>query len=512
MKHVAGRRALRRGIALPLSAGLALLALPAGPASASSVDVATVDVGGSPQSVAVSPDGSHVYVATNLKVAVVDATTNTALTPISPTYAPTRVAVSPDGSVVYSTAQNDEALMLSNAQTGTTIKSITLDRFATPLAVVASPNGQRVYTGDFGTHSVTVVDALSQSKLTTIALGQSEYPRGLAISPDSSRLYVADDGSDAIAEIDTTTNTVLGLFPVGDRPFAVAVSPDGGRLYTANFGSRTVSVVDTSSKNVVATIPVGSMVRAVEVSPDGSRVFAANEGDNTVSVIDTKTNTVVETIATGDGPYALAMSPDGSRLYVANADAATISVVAFTPSKPTGVAATAGNAEVSATWTAPEYTGGQPITGYTATANPGGQTCQTAATTCTIKGLSNGTLYTVTVKATNSAGSSEASEPSNAVTPSAPSPVPGKATKLKAKATTSRVKTSWKAAPGATKYAVKMTGKNPKNRKVVKKMTTVKTRAVLKMKLRKRSQVKICVTPWNNSGAAKQICSVAKVK
>src|SRR5690606_3444723 len=211
-----------------------------------------------------------------------------------------------------------------------------------------------------------------------------------------------------------------------------------------------VSVVDTSSKNVVATIPVGSMVRAVEVSPDGSRVFAANEGDNTVSVIDTKTNTVVETIATGDGPYALAMSPDGSRLYVANADAAsapdttttavadpiatgdgpyalamspddsrlyvanadaaTISVVAFTPSTPTGVAATAGNAEVSATWTAPEYTGGQPITGYTATANPGGQTCQTAATTCTIKGLSNGTLYTVTVKATNSAGSSEASE------------------------------------------------------------------------------------------------------
>ena len=91
------------------------------------------------------------------------------------------------------------------------------------------------------------------------------------------------------------------------------------------------------------------------------------------------------------------------------------------PDAPTGVTASAGNGRVSVGWFAPASNGRSAITGYTATANPGGAKCSTAGTrACTIGSLRNGTAYTVTVTATNLIGTSLASAPSATVTPGTP--------------------------------------------------------------------------------------------
>ena len=86
------------------------------------------------------------------------------------------------------------------------------------------------------------------------------------------------------------------------------------------------------------------------------------------------------------------------------------------PAAPTGVAATPGNAQATISWTAPSWNGGSAITSYRATASPGGATCTTTSTGCTLTGLTNGTTYTVTVTATNTAGTGPAST-STTVTP-----------------------------------------------------------------------------------------------
>ena len=96
------------------------------------------------------------------------------------------------------------------------------------------------------------------------------------------------------------------------------------------------------------------------------------------------------------------------------------------PGAPTGVTATAGDTQVSLSWTAPSSNGGASITDYTIQySSNSGSTWTTfsrtasTATTATVTGLTNGTAYVFHVAAVNSVGTSSYSSNSSSVTPAA---------------------------------------------------------------------------------------------
>lgn len=88
------------------------------------------------------------------------------------------------------------------------------------------------------------------------------------------------------------------------------------------------------------------------------------------------------------------------------------------PVAPATVTAVGGNANATVSWNA-ATPNGEPISGYTITASPGGATKSVAGdqTSASVTGLTNGTPYTFTVRATNAVGHSADSSPSNVVTP-----------------------------------------------------------------------------------------------
>jgi len=96
---------------------------------------------------------------------------------------------------------------------------------------------------------------------------------------------------------------------------------------------------------------------------------------------------------------------------------------ATAPGAPTFVAAVAGNASVTLTWTAPPD-GGSPLTSYTVTPYADGVAGTPTVVTgtpptpsATMSGLSNAVPYTFTVSAANAVGSGPVSQPSNTVGP-----------------------------------------------------------------------------------------------
>ena len=90
------------------------------------------------------------------------------------------------------------------------------------------------------------------------------------------------------------------------------------------------------------------------------------------------------------------------------------------PDAPTDVTATAGNAQATVSFCPPALNGGSVIYAYTVTSSPGGITASGLSSPITMTGLTNGTAYTFTVKATNVVGIGPASAASNSVTPTAP--------------------------------------------------------------------------------------------
>lgn len=97
------------------------------------------------------------------------------------------------------------------------------------------------------------------------------------------------------------------------------------------------------------------------------------------------------------------------------------------PNAPTIGTATAGNAQLSVTFTAPSNVGGSAITSYLAAARKTSDGTLTnasgAASPTVVTGLTNGDAYTATVVASNSYGSSVPSAASTSATPSSSPPI-----------------------------------------------------------------------------------------
>lgn len=179
-----------------------------------------------------------------------------------------------------------------------------------------------------------------------------------------------------------------------------AITPKGNQTITfsnpgaQNFGTTpTLSATSTSGLPVTFTSSTGGVCT---ITAGGALTFV------------TAGSCTIDADQAGNGTWNAAATV--SRTFTVNA---------IVPGAPTIGTATAGDTLASVTFAAPASTGGASITGYTATASPGGATGTAAAAPITVTGLSNGVSYTFTVTATNNAGTGAASAASNSVIPKA---------------------------------------------------------------------------------------------
>ncbi|GIJ74764.1 hypothetical protein Voc01_096810 [Virgisporangium ochraceum] len=228
-----------------------------------------------------------------------------------------------------------------------------------------------------------------------------------------------------------TAVNAAGDGPASDAsaPVQAVAAPDAPTIGTA-------SVTGPATLTVTWTAPAGPV--------DAYRVYAASGGPYAAVSAGTCAGPTASTPCTVTGltpgvAYTFQVSAVRSGLEGVRSGGSTAVTALAAATAPTATTATPTDGGATIAWTPPQPTDG--VTGYTATAQPGGHSCDTTGTTCAIAGLTNGTDYLVSVVAHSPAGDSTAGASASV----RPGVAPGAPTAVQAVAGVASITVSWTA-------------------------------------------------------------------
>ena len=118
------------------------------------------------------------------------------------------IAIAPDGSEVWAASQTSGAVVALSAETLAERARTTVA--GRPIRLTVTPDGARVLVTSVASGAITVLDAASLDVVATVELGAGSSPVGTLVSPDGARAWVSLLTRDEVAEVD------LGTFR--DRP------------------------------------------------------------------------------------------------------------------------------------------------------------------------------------------------------------------------------------------------------------------------------------------------------
>jgi hypothetical protein len=233
--------------------------------------------------------------------------------------------------------------------------------------------------------------------------------------------YTVDCGG-SVTSGTSSPITVSGLTN-GSVYTCTVTATNGAGTSASSAGSNAVTLV-APANSFALTGPgsgaIGSVSSAFTVTPNsaytGTITITPSGGGLSAPITLTFSNSAVPqtftVTPTAVGPVTLTASNNGS---LSNPTALTYATPSGAPVIGT---ATAGNGSATIAFTAPSHNGGLIVSGYTVDCD--GHTARGTSSPITVSGLTNGSVYTCTVTATNGVGTSTSSAASNAVSPAVP--------------------------------------------------------------------------------------------
>jgi len=274
----------------------------------------------SPVAVVPSADGKVLYIAeaTASQVAVFDIASGKVTRTIAVADSPTGLALSPDGTSLYVTSAVPQGTVQVVDLAGGKVTADIATGYA-PEAVVAAPGGKTLYVCNTFNNNIGVIDLASKMQTATIAV--SREPVAAAITADGRYLFVAnrlpagaadkDYAASVVSVIDTAAKKVVKSIelPNGSQGLrGIAISPDGANAYVTHVLSRyqlpttqlergwvntnALTIIDVPGQKLINTCLVDDVDLGaanpcgVVVTADGKYILITHAGTHELSVID----------------------------------------------------------------------------------------------------------------------------------------------------------------------------------------------------------------------------------
>lgn len=257
--------------------------------------------------------------------------------------------------------------------------------------------------------------SLSAQNATTVITGQN-FASGIAVTFTGTDSVARSAKSITVNSSTQMTVTRPDTLPPDYSPYTItATNPDIAAPTTTNVHKLTSAITVGANPTWVTgtTLPQAFTARAYTTTlsatdADGAMSYSLISGALPTSFsLNSSTGVISGTsAATSNATFTIRATDTGGN-YVDRAFTLPLQAVSLAP---TSVTATPYSGFALVTWVAPSDAGSTSRTSYTITANPGGLTKSVgaSATSGTINGLTNGTLYTFSVQGVNSYGAGTA--------------------------------------------------------------------------------------------------------
>jgi len=253
-----------------------------------------------PRAMSMNPLNGALYVVdyNQNKLFVLDTSSDTfGPSPIGVDGSPQNVAVSSDGSMIYVCSNATDIVTVINSSTLQVDTTISLNGDnADPYPMAIASN--KLYVTGTWTGKVYVIDLDSQSAnynqvVKMIPVGGDTYDA--VASGDGKYVYVSHDTQDGkVTIIDTTTDSLVDTITIKDagetsnkNPRGMAVS--GSILYVANWGDSTITMVDTDSNTkLVLNSPLlsgGNGPENIAATSDGNKLYVVHSREGSVEIL-----------------------------------------------------------------------------------------------------------------------------------------------------------------------------------------------------------------------------------
>jgi len=273
----------------------------------------------SPLALTADEKSSNIYVAQFTANQVAAFNTNSAVSRvIRQIEKPSGLAISPDGSQLYVTSSTAKGTVyIINLKDAKILCSIAVGH--SPLSPVISPDGRTLYVCNQFNNNISVIDLDANKETSKIAVERE--PVTAAITPDGKLLFVAnllptgpanaDFVAASVSVIDTRANCVVNTvtLPNGSTSLrGICIAPNGKYAYITHIlahfqlpttqlergwmNTNALSIIDARKQTLLKTVLLDDIDSgaanpwAVKCTPDGKYLCVSHSGTHEVSIID----------------------------------------------------------------------------------------------------------------------------------------------------------------------------------------------------------------------------------
>jgi YVTN family beta-propeller protein len=285
--------------------------------------VITIQTGGG-YLLAITPDGTTALIQSSQSLSAVDIASGTVSTKVSVAGSPSGLAITPDGTRVFvlpGPGANPNQMLVMDLPGLTVEQSIPLG--CQPNGIAITPDGTLALLAGWdaqGNSILSVIDIASMSEeANTIPVGN--FPQGPVVTPDGTLALTANYNDNTVTVVDIASRSTVATIPVAAGPIAIAVTPDGLFALTANSGDNNiVSVVDIVNRILAGNISAGVIpngIATLATPPNGALGLLLYNDAATVTFVDIANRVALSPVLhCADDSWALAVMPDGSHVLI----------------------------------------------------------------------------------------------------------------------------------------------------------------------------------------------------